>query len=135
MRLRTRIALAVAPLWSVGLLVTGLVVPVSTTRTETSGTDASGAVTTSVTVTGVSLVHAEGPWVLALLALPLVATLAVVVALVWLRPPARQVVAWLGVGVCLVLGILGMLTIGPLVLPVTVALAVAAMEVRSARAQ
>ena len=116
-----RIALAGATLWSLALVVAALTVPVYSGESES--TDSTGATVT--TSTSATLVGENGWWGLVVASVPLVACL--VVAALLLGPGGRTarvaavvVVVLLGIGT-----LLGMLSIGIFVLPVTVALAVA----------
>src|SRR5690349_8087846 len=106
-------------LWSVGLLVGALTLPVYERVTVT----ASGSIESSAT-----LVEENGGVVLAIVAIPLVVTAGVALALRSRYRNHRKgpgVVATVLTGLVLVLCVLGMLTIGVFVLPVAIALVVA----------
>jgi hypothetical protein len=120
-------ALTVALVLSV--LVLGLVgfAPTYSTSSSSASVDATtGVVTSSETVGTASLVAVNGAWVLGMLAVPLVVTLLVGVALV----RRHVVVAWLLFAPLAALTMLGMMSIGIFLLPVTVCLFVACLTVR-----
>ena len=110
-----RVALAVALVWSAGLLVGAAVAPVYETSTST-GSVAQGSAT---------LVEANGPGVLLAVAIPLVAAAIVSLAL-WRRRADRGAgpVAWTCAVVLAGFTLLAMLTIGIFILPVTLILLV-----------
>ena len=117
----TKIALAVALLWSTAFLVAGLTVPVY----HQGSVSSDGSRTTTVTSSS-TLVEENGWPVLVVLMLPLV--LSLVVAVVLLRTQRRTpavVVGWVATGLLAVLTVLGMLTVGLFVLPASIALVVA----------
>ena len=127
MRARTRAALVVATLWSVGLLVGAATLPAYSG--SSLGTTADGEPTGSTATS--TLVEANGAGVLVVIAVPLVASL-VVTALLLVRRrvsgprlPWLVAAAWLAVAACGALAVLGLLSIGVYVLPVAAALAVA----------
>lgn len=103
------VALAVAAAWGVALIVGTFVVPV-----YSSGRG-------SATLVGVN-----GAWVVALIAIPLVIVLFVAEAL-WKRreSPNAGPTAWTITGLLIAFNLLGMLTIGIFLLPVTISLVVA----------
>ena len=114
----TWIALVVAGLWGLGLLVAAVTVPVY----SGSSVSASGMVETSATLTEVN-----GDGILAIVAIPLVVSLGVALALVYRYQTSRPgpgVVAPVLTGLVLILCLLGMVTIGVFVLPVAIALVV-----------
>lgn len=125
MRAHTRVALVGAAVWSVGLLVGAVTLPVYAGSSAATDGEPTGA-TTSAT-----LVEVNGPGVLVVVAIPLVASLAVASLLVVRsrvsagRLPWLVAAAWLAVAGCGALGVLGLPSIGLFVLPVAVALAVA----------
>ena len=117
----TRIALAGATLWSLALVVAALTVPVYSG--ETTSSDSTGA--TIATSTSATLVEVNGWWGLVVACLPLLACLVVGALLLGpgggaARGAAVVVVALLGV-----VTVLGLLSIGIFILPVTLALALA----------
>ena len=115
----TWVALGVAGLWGLGLLIAAVTVPVSSGSTV----GASGAVESSAT-----LVEENGDGVLAIVAIPLVVSLGVALALVYryqTRRPGPGVVAPVLTGLVLILCLLGMLTIGVFMVPVAISLVVA----------
>jgi len=114
-----RIAVGIAVLWSVGLLVGALTLPVYERVTVT----ANGSIGSSAT-----LVEENGGAVLAIVAIPLVVTAGVALALRSRYRKHRKgpgVVAPVLTGLVLIFCVLGMLTIGVFVLPVAIALVVA----------
>jgi hypothetical protein len=118
-RVGTWVALVVAGLWGLGLLVAAVTVPVSSGSTV----GASGVVESSAT-----LVEENGDGVLAIVAIPLVVSLGVALALVHRYQTSRPgpgVVAPVLTGLVLILCLLGMLTIGVFMLPVAISLVVA----------
>jgi len=127
-----KVALGIALGWSTLVLVGGFLVPVysweSVSEDVAAGT---GPVTTSGTAT---LVAVNGIWVVALLAIPLVASLAVAAAVLLGRTRAARVMAWTLTGLLAGFTVLGLMSIGIVVLPVTVALLVACVSTMPARA-
>jgi hypothetical protein len=119
---RVKVAVALAVLWSAGLLVAAVTVPVYAVDSGAAGADG-GLVTSSGSAT---LVGANGSGVLAVAVAPLVASV-LVGALLTARPRDRvaRTVAWAVVGLLAGLAVLGLASVGLFVLPVVVALAVA----------
>ena len=118
-RVGTWVALVVAGLWGLGLLIAAVTVPVSSGSTV----GASGVVESSAT-----LVEENGDGVLAIVAIPLVVSLGVALALVYRYQTSRPgpgVVAPVLTGLVLILCLLGMLTIGVFMVPVAISLVVA----------
>jgi len=118
-RVGTWVALGVAGLWGLGLLIAAVTVPVSSGSTV----GASGVVESSAT-----LVEENGDGVLAIVAIPLVVSLGVALALVYryqTSRPGAGVVAPVLTGLVLILCLLGMLTIGVFMVPVAISLVVA----------
>jgi hypothetical protein len=112
------VSLAIASVWSAGLLAAAVVVPVY----SSSGVSSSGSVTNgSATLTGVN-----GWGVLLVVGVPLAATVVVGGAL-WRRGsrPGAGVLAWTIAGLFAVFNILALLSIGVFVIPVTACLFVA----------
>jgi hypothetical protein len=119
------IALGFAGVWSVGLLVAAVTLP-AYSRSSVTYSSATGPV--SVTESSATLVEENGSGVLAVVAIPLVVTGVVALALVFRFRTARSgpgVLACALCGVVLVLCLLSMLTIGLFVLPVAIALVAA----------
>ena len=116
-----RIALAAAMLWSLALVVAALTAPLYSGESES--TDSTGTVTSRTT--SATLVDVNGWWGLVVASLPLVACLGVGALL--LGPGGRAAVVAAAVVVALlgVVTVLGMLSIGIFLLPVTAALTVA----------
>lgn len=111
---RTRsLALGGAALWCIALIVAAFVVPAY----STDGSTGAGSAT---------LVGENGAWVAGLLAIPLLLTLFVGDAL-WKRraEPGAGPTAWTVTGLLIAFNVLGMLSIGIFVLPVTICLVVA----------
>ncbi len=113
-------ALWVALVWSVLLVVAAFVAPVYSSTSGTASTDptSSGTVTTEGTGT---LVGVNGPGVLVVVAVPLVATLVVA----WALARGRRRLGWVVTSVLGVLTVLALLSIGIFFLPVTLSLIVA----------
>lgn len=123
MSTRSRIALAVAAVWSVGLLVAAVTVPVYSGVTSTSTSEG----TTPLVATSATLVEENGRGALLPVGLPLLFTAATAGLLVARsRHRWAGAVAWVPVALCAALAVLGILTIGVFIAPVAVALAVAA---------
>ena len=116
--LRERVALAIALAWSAGLLVGAVLAPVYQSQTETSA----GAVTQG----SASLVEENGPGVLLVVGIPLVAVVIVGFEL-WRRRPPRGAgpIAWTCAGLLAGVNLLAMLSIGPFIIPVTACLFIA----------
>jgi hypothetical protein len=106
-----------AAVWGLGLVVAGFLVPVYQSETVS----ASGGLTQG---TG-TLVGVNGPGVAVVLAVPLVATVLVACALLLRTRRGALPVAWALTAVLGAFNLLGMLTIGVFVVPVTAALVVA----------
>jgi hypothetical protein len=126
-----RIALVGATVWSLGLVVAALTVPLYSGESES--TDATGA--TTITATSATLVSQNGWWGLVVAGVPLAACLVVGAMLLgsrrhWAQVAALVVVALLAVGT-----VLSLLSIGPFVAPATAALAVAVLTTLGAPAQ
>jgi hypothetical protein len=106
--------LAVATAWGVGLILAALLVPAYSSTTTTS----SGHFVSS----SASLVQQNGPRVLLPVSAPLVAVGIVGALLVHRRRaalPGAGIASWVVVAVLGVVSVLGILTIGPFILPVT----------------
>ena len=101
-------------MYSAALIVAGLAVPMGS---EVS-TSSSGA----VEHTSATLVESNGLSVLLVLAIPLLATVAVAVALRWRATTGGLAIAWGVTAMLAVFMLLAMLSIGVFVLPVTAAL-------------
>ena len=118
-------ALAVALIWSAGLVVAAAVAPAYQSMTETS----SGTVTQG----SATLVDENGPEVLLPVGAPLLVTVIVGYAL-WRREASRGAgpIAWTFTGLLAGFNVVAMLSIGLLMVPVTASLAVAC-SMRQAR--
>jgi cytochrome bd-type quinol oxidase subunit 2 len=117
-----RALLAAAAVWCALLFVGAVTLPAytgATTRFDSQGRE----VETSTTAT---LFEINGPWVLVLLTVPVVAV-ALIALLLHLRPRHRVagVAAWVVVGALGLFTLAAMLTIGSFIAPVTLALAIA----------
>ena len=111
------VALLCAAVWALGLLVAGWLVPVY----QSTSFSSSGEQTRSTE----TLVGVNGPGVLIVLAIPLLATLLVAGALL-VRPRRGALpLAWALTALLAGVNLLAMLTIGIFILPVTAALVVA----------
>jgi hypothetical protein len=119
-------ALVGAVVWGVLLVVAGFDVPAYRSTSMSS----SGELTQSTE----SLVGMNGPGVVVVLALPLLVTVLVACALLLRVRRAAMPVAWALTALLAVFNMLGMLTIGVFVAPVTVALVVACASGSKARA-
>src|ERR1700752_866985 len=122
----SRIALACAGVWSIGLLVGAVTLPAYQSQSATSSSTIAGPVsTTSSTMT---LVEVNGSGVLAVVAIPLAICLGIALAL-WRRRrshrPGPGALACVLSGVLLLFCLVSMFTIGVVVLPVAAALVVA----------
>jgi hypothetical protein len=126
---RARVALALAAVWGIGLLVAALTLPVY--DVESRGHAPGG--TPVVTSGSATLVGVNGPGVLVVAAAPLASAL-VVGALLAARPrhPAAGVAAWGIVALLAALAVVGLLSVGVLLVPAVVALAVATSAPRPA---
>ena len=123
-----RIALATAALWATGLVVAALALPAYTGSSST--VDASGEEhTTSTTAT---FVEANGTWGLVVASLPLAACLVVAVLLLGPGGQATRVAAVVVVALLGALTVLGLLSIGVFIAPVTAALGLAVIVALSA---
>ena len=123
-----RIALAAAALWAGGLVVAALALPAYTGSSSTE--DASGEVhTTSTTAT---FVEANGTWGLVVASVPLAACLVVAVPLLGPGGRATRVAAVVVVALLGALTVLGLLSIGVFIAPVTAALGLAVIVALSA---
>ncbi len=135
----TRVLLGTAALWSVGLLIAALTAPAygSTSASSTSPSSPSGASTGPMTtptqlahtsVSFATLVQVNGFKVLAPVSLPFLATAVVAFAL-WRRrkkeTPGAGWLAWTVTVLLVGVALLGMLSIGPFIVPVAVLVAVA----------
>lgn len=124
----TRVALVVAFGWGVALLVAAAAVPTYSSTSSTSSVSGTGSVTHTFTHSSTTLVDQEGPSVLVPVAIPLVAAGAVACILRRRRAqgrPGAGAVAWTVVAVLGILDLLGAMSIGLFMVPVTIALAVA----------
>ena len=124
----TTIWLALAALWSLGLVAAGFLV------NSYSVTSSTGQ--TPINEPGQTLVQVNGLKVLYVLSVPFVAVVIVAFALRRRRRSQRPgvgVFVWIVVGLLVVLVVLGAFTIGPFIAPVAVfvALAIAQMKDRS----
>lgn len=121
----TRVALVVAVGWGVALLIAAAAVPaVSSTSVSGSGPGTQ----TTVTHSSSTLLEGEGPSVLVPVAAPLVAAGGVACILRRRRTQGRPgvgAVGWTVVAVLGILDLLGAMSIGLFMVPVTIALAVA----------
>ena len=121
-------SVVVALLWSIGLLVAAVTFPMYDSEAVTGSTVIGGAeagphTTTTISHSTATLVEVNGVQALAFMALPLLVSLVVAVALLRPRPGrVARLVAW---GVTGALGVLTMLTVGPAMVPVTGCLLVA----------
>ena len=123
-----RIALAAAALWAGGLVVAALALPAYTGSSFTE--DANGEVhTTSTTAT---FVEANGTWGLVVASVPLAACLVVAVLLLGPGGRATRVAAVVVVALLGALTVLGLLSIGVFIAPVTAALGLAVIVALSA---
>ncbi|MDA8284011.1 MAG: hypothetical protein M0Z42_12140 [Actinomycetota bacterium] len=132
----TRVLLGTAALWSVGLVIAALTAPFysSMSASSTSPSSPSGAsghlMTTPAQVTHASatLVQVNGFKVLAPVSLPFLAV-AVVAFVLWRRrkkeSPGAGWLAWTVTVLLVGVALLGMLSIGPFIVPVAVLVAVA----------
>lgn len=111
------IALLGAAMWGLGLVVAGFLVP-AYQSTEMSS---SGELTQSTE----TLVGMNGPGVVVVLSVPFLATLLVAAALLARSRRAALPFAWGLTALLALFNLLGMLTIGIFILPVTAALVVA----------
>jgi hypothetical protein len=119
-RLAVRLT-AAALVWSAGLLIAAVVLPVYGDRTTTSSQ--------GITLTSATLVQVNGARALIIVAIPLVASLGAALALYrrWVTGAAWSgPVAWTMIAVLAAEALLGILSIGVFVLPVVILLAVAA---------
>lgn len=111
---------AAAIVWSLGLLIAAVVIPAYNGQTTSPATG-------TTTVTRLTLVQSKGLWALGLVLVPLLAAGVVAAALAarrrddarWSRPAA-----WGAVGVLAVVCLLGITSVGALMVPAAVALAV-----------
>jgi hypothetical protein len=126
-----RVALSLAALCSVGLVVLAATTPFYTSSVSTQS-DSGSVVTRSTSAT---LVQVNGSGVVGFVAIPLLITLAVV-GILWMRGIERGAgaIAWTAVTLLSVVTLAGMLTIGPLMMPVAASL-VTACGVRQVRRQ
>jgi len=119
------IALAVAAVWSVGLLVGAATLPAYKRVSAAYSSTVAGPLAT--TESSATLVEENGAGVLAFVAIPLVISGAIALAL-WRRQrvgrPGAGPFAWTVCGILLIFCLLAMLTIGVFVVPVAVALVV-----------
>jgi hypothetical protein len=128
-RWRMAVRLAVAALvWSLGLVVAALTLPVESSSTASVSVD-------GVTLTHSTLVQENGVRALVLAAIPLLVSLTVAAAMVnrrrrsdaWSRP-----VAWGAIGLLALEAAAGILTIGAFILPVVILLILAVRLVPAA---
>lgn len=111
------LALLGAAAWGLLLVVAGFLVPAY----QSTGMSSSGELTQS----SETLVGMNGPGVALVLALPLLVTVLVACALLLRARRAAIPVAWALTALLAVFNVLGMLTIGVFIVPVTAALVVA----------
>lgn len=119
----TGIALGVALAWSLLLVVAAFVVPVYGTASGSATVDPStGLSTTTTEITGsATLVGVNGPGVLVVIGIPLVATLLVG----WALAARRRRIGWVITSALCVLNVLALLSVGIFFVPTTLALIVA----------
>ena len=111
------VALLGAAIWGLGLVVAGFLVPAyQSTNMSSSG---------ELTQSSKTLVGMNGPGVAFVLALPLLVTVLVGCALLLRGRRGAMPVAWALTALLAVFNVLGMLSIGVFVVPVTAALVVA----------
>ena len=111
------VALLGAAIWGLGLVVAGFLVPAyQSTEMSSSG---------ELTQRTETLVGMNGPGVLVVLAVPFLVTLLVASALLARSRRAALPFAWALTALLAVFNLVGMLTVGVFVLPVTAALVVA----------
>lgn len=110
----------VALVWSAGLVLAALLVPVYSQATASAGVD-------GVTLTQSTLLEVNGARALAVVAVPSLASVVVLWAVRARRHGARWggPVAWVAVGVLTAEAVLGILTIGGFILPAVILLAAA----------
>ena len=111
------VALLGAAIWGLGLVVAGFLVPAY----QSTSMSSSGELTQS----SETLVGINGPGVAIVLALPLLVTVLVGCALLLRGRRGAMPVAWALTALLAVFNVLGMLSIGVFVAPVTAALVVA----------
>lgn len=123
--LGTRIALIAAAAWSLLLLVAAFTFPAYGTFSSSASVDENGSLATGAEITGTAtLVGVNGLYAALLVGIPLVVTAVVAVLLrVGVRP--ARIAAWVLVGLLGAFTVLGLMSIGLFILPVTVALVVA----------
>lgn len=110
--------MTVAAIWSLGLLLAGVLVPAY---------DGSTVSADGVTLIRQTLVQNRGAWVLAVIAAPALASAVVAVAVTRRRRDDvawGPAVAWTAIAVLVVVALLGITTLGAFMLPVAVVLAV-----------
>ncbi|MGA9858816.1 MAG: hypothetical protein WBQ18_13210 [Solirubrobacteraceae bacterium] len=108
-----------AAVWSIGLLLTGLLLPVYDSSTSSAD---------GITLTRQTLVENDGLSALVLILIPSLCCAAVAWAMLARRrddPRWSTPGAWVAVGVVAVEAVLGILSIGAFILPVAIALALA----------
>ena len=116
-----RISVAIALVWGIGLVIAALALPVYQSSGESSSGGSTGGSATLVAVNGW---HA-----LIVAAVPLAA--AVVIGCALWRRAGRQgagVLAWIVAALLIGFTVLGMLSVGALILPATIALVVACIN-------
>ena len=119
------VAVVAAAAWASWLVVAAFVLPVyGSAITTRSGTPTSLSPETVVHASQ-TLVEVNGPVAAVEMAVPLAATLVVALAFRSGVYRVRMVVGWTATGLLAMFNVLGMLTVGLFVLPVTVALVVA----------
>ncbi|MGZ4177167.1 MAG: hypothetical protein ACXVE4_15690 [Solirubrobacteraceae bacterium] len=109
-----------ALVWSAGLVLAALLVPVSSQATASAGVD-------GVTLTQSTLLEVNGARALAVVAVPSLVSVVVLWAIRARRHGARWggPLAWVAVGVLTAEAVLGILTIGGFILPAVILLAAA----------
>jgi len=128
-RLALRMTVA-ASVWSLGLLLGALLLPAFNDQTVSSSS--------GLTLRTATFVQVNGAWVLVPVALPVVVSVVVAVAIRQRRltgPSWADLLGWLVVGVLAVLTLVTILTIGALMIPVVVLLALALRVAPGPRAQ
>ena len=130
----TSVLLVVAAVYGAAFPIVGLVVP--TYSSTSSTTDSSGVTTHSSS--GATMVAVNGARVLVVLALPVVAVALVWGSLTWQRRHGRTgagALAWTVVALLGAMSVLALLSIGILIVPLVVLLAVACALAPSTKAR
>lgn len=124
--------LVLAVLGALALVVGALTVPFYNSTESTVSSTSTGPTTRTDSAT---LVQVNGIWVLWLVATPLIVTLVMCVVL-WRRTVRRPPgpIAWVITGLMIAVSLVGILSIGALLLPITVCLAIV-VSVREGRSR